>query len=954
MATMTYSLTVAALLHPWSGRLDIVTRLPLRQYESAISTNLQTAVESYPITRKKSRIRCKSLSIDLSWKINVQGNNAQYEVAEEEESTSSATETQNDILSSEDATYECSDNVSESVEVETTDICETKQSTCDADTDKELSKAIKALLIPPPILKMSPSAMYQNEFFEVAKSTVAGWGAFATRDLAKGDIILRETPLFVAHTNRVFGEFYKLDTDAKKVALSLHSHHLIKGGTPPILAVFSVSRHEAGLFPIAARFNHACDPVNNVEYEFDHEHDVLTMVVREDVAVGTELKISYGKNLSPQDLYLCYGFRCGCGGAREYGEYSDLELVCDGQTLAAHKLVVCTQSKIVRLSDRELNSKVFSRYKVNDCSFGDLQKIIDYLYTGDYDTVSEVSSGQQRVDPEIILHARMFGLASTYSIDGLIRLSEEKFDKAFEQGRMAEDSIQVQVIIELYALQPALHRRLGDRVVSSIRARMEASSLQNTILGSLDEITRKAPAFASDLIRSFVKTPGSRQCSECGDELRTRPETKRRKLGAQNNGEFCDLQIVCNGHVLPVHRVIVCLQSPVIKAACTGSFAESEGSYEIKDCSYDTVKRMVDYLYTGNYEVYQEEPPEEPINGPSWASACETPLPSKQPPKKRAPSELIQHVKMYCLADKYLIDGLLTLSKNEFKKAIRDERNTATFCEFVAEVYDLQFESSQALREIVVESVRERIAVPPLKPKVQEALDGVLDEVPEFAADLARSYIRRPLLGHCTTCGSHKLVKVSTLQFIKSACTGPYKEASGRYEIKDASFEAVQQMVAYFYTGDYAASEPMFHLKLFSLADKYLITGLLHLSKTKFREAVRREQDPCILLQYVAKTYALQGDPGRDFRNNLVDAIAERIAASPSSMDIQGPLDSAMDEVYEFAKDLVQCFVKRSSSGCLCHGEDVEVDLTGYSDFSPPPGPMDNVTRRQRGLGLWD
>jgi hypothetical protein len=79
---------------------------------------------------------------------------------------------------------------------------------------------------------------------------------------------------------------------------------------------FAVAHHASGLFPIAARFNHACDPINNVEYEFDHDNGVLTMMVREDVTAGTELKISYGKNLSPQDLYMCYGFRCSCGGCR--------------------------------------------------------------------------------------------------------------------------------------------------------------------------------------------------------------------------------------------------------------------------------------------------------------------------------------------------------------------------------------------------------------------------------------------------------------------------------------------------------------------------------------------------------------------------------------------------------------------------------------------------------------
>lgn len=72
----------------------------------------------------------------------------------------------------------------------------------------------------------------------------------------------------------------------------------------------------AGLFPIAARFNHACYPANNVDYRFDHDNNALTMTVREDVAAGQELTISYGKNLSPELLYFCYGFRCKCGGCK--------------------------------------------------------------------------------------------------------------------------------------------------------------------------------------------------------------------------------------------------------------------------------------------------------------------------------------------------------------------------------------------------------------------------------------------------------------------------------------------------------------------------------------------------------------------------------------------------------------------------------------------------------------
>lgn len=150
-------------------------------------------------------------------------------------------DTQSDALSLDDATCEYSDTMSETPEMEPNDTCETQVDTDNTDVDLEIPKAIKTSLIPSAILKMSPEPMYGNEYFEIARSNVAGWGAFATRDLTKGDVILREIPLFVAETDKVFHEFYKLDENAKKVALSLHSHRLIKGGTPQILAVWQTN-----------------------------------------------------------------------------------------------------------------------------------------------------------------------------------------------------------------------------------------------------------------------------------------------------------------------------------------------------------------------------------------------------------------------------------------------------------------------------------------------------------------------------------------------------------------------------------------------------------------------------------------------------------------------------------------------------------------------------------------
>lgn len=146
---------------------------------------------------------------------------------------------------------------------------------------------------------------------------------------------------------------------------------------------------------------------------------------------------------------------------------------------------------------------------------------------------------------------------------------------------------------------------------------------------------------------------------------------------------------------------------------------------------------MVNYLYTGQYEVPPKDSEEECATG----------------------SALSFHARMFDLADKYLINGLQSLSVAEFKKAARRERDTCSFLRSIAEIHSLQGESSRTLRDIVVGSVRERISQP-LDSGVKEALDELTDQVPNFTKDLLNSFLDHPILGHCSHCALGKLVTV--------------------------------------------------------------------------------------------------------------------------------------------------------------------------------------------------
>ncbi|KAI8283950.1 hypothetical protein K4K60_002333 [Colletotrichum sp. SAR11_57] len=155
--------------------------------------------------------------------------------------------------------------------------------------------------------------IFQNEFFEIRRSPVAGWGAFATRKLDKGDQILVEKALYHATYEDVESSVLNLNEHEQKVANDLHAH-FGRDGETKAQAVWNTNafasklpkdtvstrkkgsgacRDVAGLFPIAARFNHSCNP--KVGHRYDAEEEVLIFEVRAWVIEeGDELTISYG------------------------------------------------------------------------------------------------------------------------------------------------------------------------------------------------------------------------------------------------------------------------------------------------------------------------------------------------------------------------------------------------------------------------------------------------------------------------------------------------------------------------------------------------------------------------------------------------------------------------------------------------------------------------------------
>lgn len=206
-------------------------------------------------------------------------------------------------------------------------------------------EAVEALphSVAAPIEPIAEPETFRNEFYEVKKSTTAGYGAFALQKLVRGQTILIEKSLFHADNATLRTELKKLSPDLRAAFDRMHGHGIGEYDTMLLrrIAIFKTNRYDThtaihcfnwkrllwtaadrklsfmvnyydrGVFLTASKFNHACRPKNNVAYTYDKRHDCMVFTIERDVEAGDELYITYGKD--PETLLDHYGFVCRCG-----------------------------------------------------------------------------------------------------------------------------------------------------------------------------------------------------------------------------------------------------------------------------------------------------------------------------------------------------------------------------------------------------------------------------------------------------------------------------------------------------------------------------------------------------------------------------------------------------------------------------------------------------------------
>lgn len=158
---------------------------------------------------------------------------------------------------------------------------------------------------------------------------------------------------------------------------------------------------------------------------------------------------------------------------------------------------------------------------------------------------------------------------------------------------------------------------------------------------------------------------------------------------------------------------------------------------------------MVDYMYTGEYGDWSAEANEEANlrqeDGPCLSDS------------------IVLHATMASLADMYLIDGMRNLAESRFKSALQKTTKACQLLDSVPDVYALEAEACKKFRKSIVLRMRLLTARGSNEGVTAYGRD-VMTRVPEFALDVATSFLHEPVLGHCSACGEDECVPVLPLQ----------------------------------------------------------------------------------------------------------------------------------------------------------------------------------------------
>ncbi|KAG6280356.1 hypothetical protein E4U47_000637 [Claviceps purpurea] len=156
------------------------------------------------------------------------------------------------------------------------------------------------------------------------------------------------------------------------------------------------------------------------------------------------------------------------------------------------------------------------------------------------------------------------------------------------------------------------------------------------------------------------------------------------------------------------------------------------------------VRRMLDYIYTGDYDDFD-----------SNILVQKDHLSPQEVAELDIADYMALHLKMMELGDMYMIEGLSQLTSEKFAEYLASQTVGDILVIIVPEVYALEIDSSDTLRKVVIDCMRKKMSELPLGSDVEESLQDVSQNIPEFTCELLKSSLEALMLGDSDSYGCY-------------------------------------------------------------------------------------------------------------------------------------------------------------------------------------------------------
>lgn len=168
--------------------------------------------------------------------------------------------------------------------------------------------------------------------------------------------------------------------------------------------------------------------------------------------------------------------------------------------------------------------------------------------------------------------------------------------------------------------------------------------------------------------------------------------------------------------------------------------------------STSVVRKMLDYLYTGDYSDPCDESP-----------TNESP---KTPVLSVSPLQL--HAQLFALGDQYIIPELCDVAAEKYLSRIVNQFEPLEYFDSLPDVFFSPLNHNKKLQELAVRSSRDKLEyVLRANTTIRAKYDSIAIQVPEFVKEMLDSYFDAPVVGNCPDCGYQ-----NTKDSLQAKCRG--------------------------------------------------------------------------------------------------------------------------------------------------------------------------------------